>query len=170
MASMRTVELSDEAFAALQRLAAAKNVSPSDLLAALLGTGQPASGDLLLFHLASPEFARLASRDDRYLGLLAWVARRYPGDFADFVSRQESARRYLMLDREGINDARARNHARQIDGTPFWAVMAIDDAAKARFVRRLLEFVGCHDETVAQALRAVRFESEGAGGFRLLAG
>ena len=167
---MKTVELSDEAFAALERLAAAQNQPPSDVLAALLGARQPASGDLLLFHLASPSFARLGPRDDRYLDLLAWVARHYAGDFADFVSRQESARRYLMLDRDAINDARARNHARQIDGTPFWAVMAIDDAAKARFVRRLLEFVGCHDETVAQAIRAIGLESAEAGGFRLRAG
>lgn len=166
---MRTVELSDEAFAALQRLAAAKNVSPSDLLAALLGAGKSVSGDRLLFHLANPEFARLATVDDRYLALLAWVAQHYACDFADFVSHQESGRRYLMLDRDRLNGLRAHNHARQIGGTQFWAVMAIDDATKARFVRRLLEFVGCHDETVAQAIRAVGLESAEAGGFRLRA-
>ena len=47
------------------------------------------------------------------------------------------------------------NHARQIDGTQFWAVMAIDPKTKRRFVRRLLEFIGCRDETVSAACRAL---------------
>lgn len=166
---MRTVELSDEAFAALQRLAAAKNLSPSDLLGALLDAGKPVSGDLLLFHLASPDFARWTTLDERYMALLAWVARHYACDFADFVAHQESAGRYLRLGREEIANVRSRNHARQIAGTQFWAVMAIDDATKGRFVRRLLEFVGCHDETVAQAIRAVGLAPAEAGAVRLLA-
>jgi len=152
---MKSVELSDEAHAVLERLAAAKGLAPADLLAALLGAGWPVSGDHLLFYLIGPEFSALAGTDDRYLALLAWVARHYACDFADFIAHQASARRYLMLGREEVNAIRARNLARPIAGTPFWAVMTIDDAARVRFVRRLLEFVGCHDETVAAALAAL---------------
>jgi negative modulator of initiation of replication len=154
---MKTVELSDEAFAALQRLAAAKNLSPAEILAALLGTQRPLAGDHLLFYLTGPEFTLTADSTERYLSLLAWVAKNYACDFADFVSHQDSARRYLMLSRDEVRDIRSRNHARQIDGTPFWAVMTIDAATRARFVRRLLEFIGCHDETVTEAERALGF-------------
>lgn len=167
---MKHVALSEEAHAALQRLAAAKNLPPEEVLAALLGAGKPLSGDQLLFFLVSTEFTALPDRTERYLALLAWAARHYACDFADFISHQESARRYLMLTREAVNEIRAHNHARQIDGTPFWAVMSIDDASKARFVRRLLEFIGCHDETVAQAIRALGLERAESHGFRLLAG
>ncbi|MBI3886121.1 MAG: hypothetical protein HY302_10375 [Opitutae bacterium] len=153
---MTHVELSDEAYAALQRLAAAKHVSPADALAALLGTGRPPlAGDHLLFYLAGPEFSALADPVERYLALLAWVANNYGCDFADFIAHQESGRRYLTLNRDEIREVRARNHARQIDGTPFWAVLTIDDATRRRFVCRLLEFIGCHDETVAHAVRAL---------------
>ena len=76
-------------------------------------------------------------------------------DFAEFIAHQESAHRYLTLGREEVREACARNHARQIGTTPYWAVLAIDDGARARFVRRLLEFVGCQDETVRLALRAL---------------
>jgi len=166
---MKNVELSDEAYAALQRLAAAKSLSPSDVLASLLGAGKPLSGDHLLFHLVSTEFTALPDATERYLNLLAWAAKNYACDFADFIAHQDSARRYLMLDREEVHAVRAHNHARQIDGTPFWAVMAIDDTTKARFVRRLLEYIGCHDETVAQAIHSLGLEHAEARGFRLLA-
>lgn len=167
---MKNVELSDEAYAALQRLAAAKNLSPADVLTALLGVGKPLSGDHLLFHLVSAEFTALPDATERYLHLLAWTAKNYACDFADFIAHQESARRYLMLSRDEVNDIRSHNHARQIDGTQFWAVMTVDDATKARFVRRLLEFIGCHDETIAQALQSIGFAAEESHGFRSLAG
>lgn len=167
---MKHVELSDEAFAALQRLAAAKNLPPSEVLAALLGAGKPLSGDHLLFFLLSAEFTALPNQTERYLALLAWAAKNYACDFADFISHQESARRYLMLDRNEVNEIRSHNHARQIDGTQFWAVLSIDDATKARFVRRLLEFIGCHDETVTQAIAALGLERAEPHGFRLLTG
>ena len=158
---MRKLELSDDLYAALERLAAAKHLSPADLIAALVNPPQAAlSGDHLLFFLARDEFMRLADPIDRYLALLAWAARNYAADFADFISHQDSGRRYLAWNREEINEARARNHARQIDGTQYWAVMTIDDTARLRFVTRLLEFIGCHDETVVLAGRAVGLDGE----------
>lgn len=167
---MKHVELSDEAFAALERLAAAKNLPPSEVLASLLGAGKPLAGDHLLFYVVSAEFTALPNSTERYLALLAWTAKNYACDFADFISHQDSARRYLMLSRAEVNDIRAHNHARQIDGTQFWAVMTIDDATRARFVRRLLEFIGCHDETVEQAIKAVGLEHAASHGFRVLTG
>jgi negative regulator of replication initiation len=166
---MKKVELSDEAYAALQRMAEAKNLSPAELIAALIDPNRPAlAGDSLLFHLASAEFACLEHPVDRYLALLAWCAKNYTTDFADFVSHQESGRRYLAWNRAEINEARARNQARQIDGTPFWAVMTIDDTVKRRFVCRLLEFIGCHDETVALACRTLGFATTPPSVFRRL--
>ena len=166
---MKKIEVSDEAYAALQRLAAAKNVTLAELIAALVDPARPAlAGDTLLFHLASDEFSRLADPIDRYLNLLAWCATNYATDFADFISHQESGLRYLAWNRDEINEARARNHARQIDGTQYWAVMIIDDTTRRRFVCRLLEFIGCHDETVAQACHALGFAAAAPRGFRLL--
>ena len=52
-----------------------------------------------------------------------------------------------------------RNHARQIPGTQYWAVMNIDATTRRRFVCRLLEFIGCHDETVALARHALGFDT-----------
>ncbi len=165
---MKHVELSDEAYAALQRLAAAKNVSPAVALATMLGADRPPlSGDNLLFFLVNVEFTALADPVERYLALLAWAAQNYSCDFADFISHQESGLRYLALNRDEIHEVRERNHARQIDGTQFWAVMTIDDATRRRFVCRLLEFIGCHDETVTLAVKSLGLADAGRG-FRLL--
>jgi negative modulator of initiation of replication len=73
-----------------------------------------------------------------------------------------------MLGRDEVQEIRARNQARQIPGTHYWAVMTIEAATKARFVRRLLEFVGCHDETVRAALRELGLPGREPGAFRLL--
>jgi hypothetical protein len=153
---MPRIELSPEVHAALVRLAAAKNLAPDELLALLLDPSRPAlAGDTLLFHLASAGFTSLTDPTERYLALLGWCARNYACDFADFISHQESGRHYLAWNRDEINEARARNQARQIEGTQFWAVMTIDAASKRRFVRRMLEFIGCHDETVTLACRSL---------------
>jgi negative regulator of replication initiation len=152
---MKTLEMSDETYAALQRLAANNHATPSDILATLLGAARQSDGDHLLFFITGAEYNVLTDSIERYLALLAWVAKNHPSDFADFISHQDSARRYLMLSREEVSDIRTRNLARQIDGTQFWAVMTIDDATRSRFVRRLLEFVGCHDETVMQAVSSL---------------
>lgn len=162
---MKRIEVSDEAYASLQRLADARHLTVTGLLATLAGPSGPAlAGDALLLHLASLEFARSPDNTGRYLDLLAWCARNYATDFADFVSHQESGRHYLGWSREEINEARTHNHARQIDGTQFWAVMSIDEPTRRQFVCRLLEFIGCHDETVAAACRALGFATPPAAG------
>jgi negative modulator of initiation of replication len=149
---MKQVELDDATFVALERLATAKSLSPAGLIAALLGPGRPPlAGDSLLFFLTGAEFSARADATARYLALLAWVARNYARDFADFISHQESGRRYLTLNRDEFNDVRAHHQAVQLAGTQYWAVLNIDDPTKRRFLCRLLEFIGCHDETVTQA-------------------
>jgi len=105
--------------------------------------------------LADVDFRALPDPTERYLALLAWCARNHASDFADFISHQESAYRYLFMSREEFDEVRAHNRARQIDGTQFWAVMSIGPGTRRRFVRRLLEFIGCLDETVAEACRAL---------------
>jgi negative regulator of replication initiation len=166
---MKKVMLSDEAYAALQRLATAKNQTPSDAIADLLDASRPPlAGDNLLFFLISPEFTTHHDETRRYLSLLAWCARNYRGDFAEFIAHQESGLHYLMLGRDELNSARGRNLTRQIDGTQYWAVMNIDAAARRRFVRRLLDFIGCHEEQVDYAIRALGLAESDTYGFRLL--
>jgi negative regulator of replication initiation len=164
---MKQLQLPDETYAALERLAAAKKLTLPELIAALVDARRPAlAGDRLLFFLLSGEFTQLGDAIDRYLALLAWCARNYATDFADFISHQESGLHYLAWNRDEINGARARNHARQIDGTQYWAVMTLDDGTRRRFVCRMLEFIGCHDETVTAACRALNLPAP--SGFRLL--
>jgi SeqA protein C-terminal domain len=164
---MKRIELSDDAFEALQHLAAARQLAPAAFIAALVGT-PPAllGGDQLLLYLASGEFGALSDPAARYLALLTWVVRNHAGDFSDFISHQASGRRYLMLNREEVNAVRHHNEAMPLAGSPYWAVMSIDDATKRHFVVRLLEFIGCHEITIAQGLRALDLPAGGvlAGG------
>jgi negative modulator of initiation of replication len=118
--------------------------------------------DNLILFLAAADFLARQDPTERYLTLLSWCARNHGSDFADFISHQESGHRYLMLSREEVQAVRAHNHARPIDGTQFWAVMTIDSRSKRRFVRRLLEFVGCRDEAVSQACRALGLADDSA--------
>lgn len=114
-----------------------------------------ATHDTLRALLDSEPFRGLADATERYLALLAWCATNHASDFRDFIAHQESGHRYLVLSHDEVQQVRARNHARQIDGTPFWAVMTVDTPARRRFVRRLLEFIGCRDEMVSEACGAL---------------
>jgi len=165
---MKRIDLSDDAFSALQSLAAGRHLTPAEFIAAMVGL-QPSllGGDQLLLYLASEEFGALPDPSARYLALLAWVARNHAGDFSDFISHQASGRRYLMLSREEVQAVRQHNEAVPIAGSPYWAVMSIDDATKRRFVARLLEFIGCHEATIGQGLRALGLP-ESSSGPRLL--
>ncbi len=96
--------------------------------------------------------------DERYLALLDWVARRHPCDFADFVAHRPSAGSRRGLTREQVRAVRAHNHARQIGASPFWAVMALPAPARHAFAHELMEFVGCDDEAIRTALRALDAE------------
>ena len=157
---MKTVELSDETHAALERLAAARNVTLDQLVAEFVRTSRDLlDADPLFLFLAGAGFHALNHPGERYLALLAWCATNHASDFADFISHQESGHRYLMLSREEVQEVRAHNHARQIDGTQYWAVMSIDPKSQRRFVRRLLEFIGCRDETVTEACRALGLDA-----------
>jgi len=168
---MKTVELRDETYAALERLAAAKGLTLDQWLTAMLREGHPLlAGDNLLLFLASAEFRALVEPFERYLALLAWCATNHGSDFADFISHQESGHRYLMLSPDEVHEVRAHNHARQIDGTQYWAVMTIDPKSKRRFVRRLLEFIGCRDETVTEACRALGLSGDNSEHSRLPVG
>jgi hypothetical protein len=166
---MKSIELTDAAYAALKQLADAKGTTPAGIIAALLNLSRPPlAGDALLFYLISPEFTSLADPTERYLGLLGWVARTHAVDFADFVEHQASAQRYLALGREEICEIRQRNLARPIPDTHYWAVMNLSDATRRRFVCRLLEFIGCHDETVGLACRSLGLAVSGTGFRHLL--
>ncbi|MEO8501709.1 MAG: hypothetical protein ABI565_12390 [Vicinamibacteria bacterium] len=154
---MKTLELSDETCAALEALAAARSLTVEEVLSALLHKGGLFLDGLEAW-LEGEGFRAFSDPTERYLALLAWCARNHASDFADFISHQESGHRYLTLSRDEIQEVLAHNHARQIDGTQFWAVMTIGDRARRRFVRRLLEFIGCRDETVAEACRALGLE------------
>lgn len=160
---MKTVELSDETYAALEHLAAVKGLTVEALLRALLqGSHLLPDGDPLFLFLGSAEFRALIDPTKRYLSLLAWCAANHASDFGEFIAHQESGHRYLMLSRDEVQEVRSRNHSLQIDGTQFWAVMTIAPQSKRRFVRRLLEFIGCRDETVAAACRALGLASAGS--------
>ncbi len=153
---MKTVELSEDTHAALERLAAERGITIDQALAELLrGVRIPPGADSVSRLLADPGFRGQTDPVERYLALLASCARNHASDFADFISHQESGHRYLMLSRDEVQEIRAHNHSRQIDGTQYWAVMTIDPKSQRRFVRRLLEFIGCRDETVAEACRAL---------------
>lgn len=158
---MKSFEVNDDTHAALERLAASRSLTIDALLASMLRERtDPSPAASLDAVIAGTEFGRVADPVDRYLAVLAWCASNHAADFADFVSHQPSALRYLWLDRGEFQEIRARNQTRQIAGTQFWAITSIGPVTKGRFVRRLLVFVGVGDETVVRALRALDLPDE----------
>jgi len=141
---MKTIEISDEVYEALQDLATGFNRTPDEVLASLLHvpTGSPDASEPIAAFILSSEFRTKFTDADKYLAILGWLAARHPADFAEFIRNLESGRRYLGLSREEIVDRCRHNQARQIAGSPYWAIMNLDTPTKRRFLGRVLEFIG----------------------------
>jgi len=154
---MPRIEISDEVYAALQKLATGFHQTPDAVLAGLLNVPRagPPALDALAAYVLSHEFRALFTDADKYLALLAWLAARHPGEFSEFTRSHSSGRRYLGLSREEILETCRHNQARQIAGTPFWAIMNIDTTTKRRFLARVLEFTGYRDEVIEFACAAI---------------
>lgn len=147
---MKTINVSDEVYAALQRLATGFHRTPDEVLASLLNVPKaPAdAAEPIAAFIVSSEFRTKFTDADKYLALLAWVAARHAGELSEFILSQSSGRKYLGLTREEILETCRHNQARQIPGTHYWAIMNIDSATKCRFLARLLEFIGYRDVVI----------------------
>lgn len=147
---MKTIEVSDEVYESLQKLATGFHRTPDEVLSSLLNvpTGSPVAAEPLAAFILSVEFRSKFTDADRYLALLGWVAVRHPADFGEFIRSLPGGRRYLSLHPEEILAECRHNQARQIDGTQFWAIMNIDTPTKRRFLARVLEFVGSREEVI----------------------
>ena len=147
---MKQIEVSEAVHAALHRLASEFHRTPDEVLASLLHVPAMSleAADPLVAHVLSVEFQAQFTDAEKYLSLLSWIAARHASEFGEFI-RSQSGRRYLGLSSEEILEACRRNHARQIDGTQYWAIMNIDIATKRRFLARVLEFIGYRDAVIS---------------------
>jgi len=150
MPRVKNIEVSDEVYAALQRLATGFHRTPDDVLASLLNVphASPESAEPLAALVLSAEFRAKFTDADKYLGILAWIAERHTAEFGEFIRGQTGGRRYLSMSREEILETCRHNQARRIDGTQYWAIMNIDTATKRRFLARVLEFIGYREAVI----------------------
>jgi negative modulator of initiation of replication len=146
---MPQIDLPADLHSYIQKQAAAKGCSESEVIAELLNLpSQRIKSHPLVAFTNSPEFRVKASDADRYLALLGWVARNNGADLSDFIAHQESGRVYLGMSAEAIRETCRHNQARQIPDTHYWAIMNLDTPTKRRFLRRLLVFVGLTDDVI----------------------
>lgn len=150
LTAMKTIEISDEVYAALQELATGFHRTPDEVLASLLHVADrhSDSADPLAAFVLTAEFRALTTDADKYLALLGWVATHHAADFGEFIRSLDHGRRYLGMSREEILETCRHNQARQIAGTPYWAIMNLDTATKRRFLARVLEFVGYREAVI----------------------
>ena len=154
---MPQIDVTPEVYDALKRLTSDFQQSPNDVLASLLhlpGT-LAAPRDELTAYVISPEFRSKFTDADKYLALLGWIAARHRSEFQEFILSLETGRRYLSFQREDILRQCRHNQARQIPGTPYWAIMNIDTPTKRRFLSRVLDFCGYSAESIEFACNAI---------------
>ena len=147
---MKRIEVSDEVYSTLQRLATGFHRTPDEVLASLLNvsTDSPDATEPIAAFVLGPEFRAKFTDAEKYLALLGWIAAHHATEFGEFIRSLSGGRRYLSLSREEILATCRHNQARQIGGTQYWAIMNIDTATKRRFLARVLEFIGYRDEVI----------------------
>ena len=150
---MPKIQITPETELRLRKIAEERGCTLAELVEAMLRgpVGTAPTGPLVTY-VASGEFRAKFSDAERYLALLAWVAKSYRTEFDDFLAHQASGRKYLGFSAEEIRETCHHNQARQIPDTHFWAIMNLDTPTKRRFLRRLLVFVGQPDDVIEYAL------------------
>ena len=152
---MKKIEVSDDVYAALKKLTTDFNQQPNDVLARLLNVNPSSIDHPLLAYLGSSDFRSLHKDADKYLAILSWVADQHPADFREYILSITRGRRHLSMSREEILEQSRHNQARQIPGTPYWAIMNIDTPTKRRFLTRVLDFCGYEDEMIEHTCNAI---------------
>src|SRR5258707_468840 len=96
---MKNIEISEDVYAALQKLANGFNQTPNAVLAGLLNLSSAPRGaaDPLASYVVSADFRGKFTDADKYLAILGWVAVRHAGEFNEFIRSQAGGRRYLSL-------------------------------------------------------------------------
>lgn len=147
---MKNIEVSDDVYAALQRLATGFHRTPDEVLASLLSvpTASPEGTEPIAAFVISGEFRAKFTDAEKYVALLSWVAARHGAEFGEFILSQSGGRRFLSMSRAVILETCRHNQARHINGTQYWAIMNIDTATKRRFLARVLEFIGYRDAVI----------------------
>jgi negative regulator of replication initiation len=150
------VEVSPEVQAQLSALAKARGLSPAEFIVSLLAAPtESLRTNPLVAYTLSPEFRAKFSDADRYLALLAWMAKNDAAEFSDFIAHHASGRKYVGLSAEEIRETCHHNQARPIEGTHYWAIMNLDTPTKRRFLRRLLVFIGAPDDVITHVTATV---------------
>ncbi len=164
---MKRIEVSEDVFAALQKLASGFHRTPDEVLASLLNVprASPESADPIAAFVLSAEFKTRFTDADKYLAILGWIATRHAGEFGEFIRSLRGGRRFLGMSREEIIETCRHNQARQIDGTQYWAIMNIDTATKRRFLARVLEFIGYRESVIEFVCGAIGMRAARRGRF-----
>ena len=162
---MKNIEISDEVYSALQDLATGFHRTPDQVLASLLHvpTSAPDAAEPVAAFILSPEFRTKFTDADKYIALLSWAAVHHVAEFGEFIRSLPGGRRYLGLSREEVLERCRHNQARQIDGTPYWAVMNLDTATKRRFLARVLEFIGYRENVIDFVCAAIGMKRPARG-------
>jgi len=152
---MKKIEVSDDVYAALQKLTSDFDQKPNDVLASLLNVGSKKTDHPVLAYLASSAFRRLHKDADKYLAILGWIAQEHPAELREYIMSITRGRRHLSLTRAEIIEQSQHNQARQIPHTPYWAIMNIDTPTKRRFLTRILDFCGYEEEIIEHTCNAI---------------
>ncbi|HWA86617.1 MAG TPA: hypothetical protein VG710_10370 [Opitutus sp.] len=162
---MKKIEISDEVYAALQDLATGFHRTPDQVLGSLLHVpaSAPDAAEPIAAFILSPEFRAKFTDADKYIAILSWAAARHAGEFGEFIRSLPGGRRYLGMSRDEVLERCRHNQARQIDGTPYWAVMNLDTATKRRFLARVLEFIGYREAVIDFVSAAIGMKSPARG-------
>lgn len=153
---MPHVEVTPQLEKQLAATARERGCTTAELIASLLDSpAETLRRHPLAAYTFSAEFRAKFSDAERYLALLAWVAKNHAPEFADFIEHHESGRRYLGLNAEEIRATCQHNQARQIPESHYWAIMNLDTPTKRRFLRRLLVFVGAPDDVIAHTVGTI---------------
>jgi negative regulator of replication initiation len=170
---MNSIKIDDQVLAELEKRATGFNVTPNDVLRKLLNldgiqakaNGASTQGPLsplaggrspLAEFLNEERFQRYNQAVDRYLVLLGWLYKNHPDKFPDAVlGFRRGSRRYFAKSETEILHGGDGVTAKDIPGTPFWAMTTLDNRTKRTIIEDIMRALGYGRGDINLALAAL---------------
>lgn len=170
---MRTIEIDEDIFSALELTSKITKQSYSQLLRTVI-TGTPPSGTApsqtsaavppqlnardkaLRDHILAPGFLAAGRGVDRFLSILSFLWRQDGGQFKSLLSIGGRRRRYFAKTQQELESLGRSVNAKKVPGADLWVVTNSSTENKRILLTKALTILGYSSETIRLVAESVR--------------
>ena len=166
---MKTIQIEDEVFQALESKVKGFGETPNDVIKRLLfefksPQTKPAKNgetverlakpDSLVELVSAPEFLT-GDAKERYFEVLRFLCTDKPQEFAKLNGFRRGSRIQISTDRNAIEKSGRNTHPQRLEGTPYWVLSNHSTGRKRAILSHILRLLRYDSEVISSVMKAI---------------